>query len=190
MFLESPGTIAELTAFAMDRRTNPKLIVFNDSKFREVKSFVRLGPLSLLDGDRVIYYDGANARPSAELLLQLDRAVAGVWFERSKAATAFGARLPLDAFLVMASLYACYPIGYEELSRTLFLEEQTLRQALRELFHKRLVMEQERKYLPIGPLERVCVRAGFARDIARTRVAVMSRRLTSDAAVADYRLTL
>ncbi len=46
--VESPGSIAELGAFANDKRLIKKTIVINDIKFKQDKSFINQGPIKLL----------------------------------------------------------------------------------------------------------------------------------------------
>ncbi len=58
MFLEGPGTIAELGAFASVDNLIPKLLVFNDKRYRHVDSFITSGPLAKISensSEGVIY---------------------------------------------------------------------------------------------------------------------------------------
>lgn len=52
IIVESPGTFAELGAFANHAELSKKLIVIMDEKFRTHQSFINLGPLRSLKSDR------------------------------------------------------------------------------------------------------------------------------------------
>ncbi len=69
--LESTSAFAELGAFA-HKELRDKLIVINDSKYKDTNSFIRLGPIKAIEeakgSERVIYYgmsdDGVERRDS------------------------------------------------------------------------------------------------------------------------------
>lgn len=46
--LEGQGTLAEIGAFAVNKKLLPKIIAINDVKYKNVKSFINLGPLDLI----------------------------------------------------------------------------------------------------------------------------------------------
>lgn len=46
--LESQGTFAEIGAFTVNKQLLPKIIVINNSKYKNSKSFINLGPLDLV----------------------------------------------------------------------------------------------------------------------------------------------
>lgn len=47
--LESPSSFAELGAFSHNSELRKKLIVINDSKFRDSKSFINMGPIKAIE---------------------------------------------------------------------------------------------------------------------------------------------
>ena len=58
--LESASSFAELGVFSHDKELRKKLIVINDSKFRDSKSFIKMGPLKAIEEisgkDHIINY--------------------------------------------------------------------------------------------------------------------------------------
>lgn len=57
--LEGQGTLCELGAFTMNKELLPKIIVVNNEKFKNKKSFINLGPLDLIKKNNeknIIYY--------------------------------------------------------------------------------------------------------------------------------------
>ncbi len=190
MFLGSPGTIAEVTAFAMDERVNSKLVVFNQAKYKDQRSFINLGPLRLIPSSRIVYYDGASDSPTVQLVSQLDQIVAQKWFHKSELGTRFSPALPFEAFVCLAILLSAFPVRYKELVELFPLDERTLKRALGELFKAHLISEDEKKYLPQVAVGDLPIDGESVADIARTRAALLSRRMKDPDAVTDYRLIL
>ena len=190
MFLGSPGTIAEVTAFAMDGRTNSKLVVFNEAKYKDQKSFINLGPLRLIPPDRILYHEGVSGTPTVQLVRQLDQIVAREWFERSGIGARFDRALSFDAFVCLAILMAAFPVRYKELVKLSPLDEHTLTRTLKELFQRSLIRLEEKKYVPQVRLEELPIGGESVVDIARARAGLLSQRMRDPEAVADYRLVL
>ncbi|MBO0320745.1 retron St85 family effector protein [Muricauda sp. CAU 1633] len=46
--LEGHGTLAEIGAFAVNKKLLPKIIAINDSRYKNTKSFINLGPIDLI----------------------------------------------------------------------------------------------------------------------------------------------
>ena len=190
MFLGSPGTIAEVTAFALDAGINKKLVVFNDAIRQHERSFLNRGPLRLIDRERLIYYDARSDMPSPRLLVQLDKVIAAAWFRKHDLQTAFAVPLQFPSFAALALIYALYPVRYRELRALYPFDEDLLRSVLRELFDRHLVQQHERKYVPGNGLEEAAIAGGLAADIGRVRVGLMANRLRNPEVVSDYRLAL
>ena len=190
MFLQSPGTISELTAFAMGESTNPKLVVFNDVQYKDQKSFINKGPLRLLKSEQIIHYDVTGDRPTSELVRQLDRIVARAWFNDSRIDITAGAPDAFEAFVAFATVYAAFPVDYEKLLEFFPFDDDVLRSSLRFLFEHNLVRKEEKFFVPCDTVEALSVSSACAADISTTRAALMNCRLVSDDAVADYRLLL
>jgi len=188
MFLGSPGTLSEITAFAMNADVNPKLVVFNDSRYKDRVSFVNLGPLKLLPPGRLIHYDAIGESPSVELVRHLDVIVASTHFERAKAGTAFSPTLSFRDWITLCLIYVSYPVRYQDLSDLFPWEEPGLRQALRTLFDRDYIALREKKYAPAVALEALPMNSGLIRHLAHTRMALLGDRLRDTDAVADYRL--
>ena len=190
MFLQSPGTISELTAFAMRPSTNPKLVVFNDVKYKGQKSFLNKGPLRLLKPDQIIYYDAAEDRPSPELVTQLDRRVARAWFDESSIQLTAGAADEFETFVAFATTYATFPVDWKDLVALFPFDERSLRTSLNFLFDRCLIRKEEKFYLPSNDLQDLPISSACAVDISRARAILMNARLASDDAISDYRLLL
>lgn len=64
IFVESPGSIAELGAFSFNEEISSKLLVFISSNYKESSSFITLGPIKKLlknDGQSVKFYSWNEA---------------------------------------------------------------------------------------------------------------------------------
>lgn len=188
MFLGSPGTVSEVTAFAMNEAIRPKVVVFNDVRYRNEESFIRLGPLKLLRKDQVIYYDVADETPSEELVKHLDMIVARAHFSRAKAGTAFSPGLNFESWVALCLILVSYPVRYESLLALYSWEERMLREALKPLFSSAYIERREGKYLPKTSLNDTPMLAAFAKDLSSTRMALLGKRLRDSNAVADYRM--
>lgn len=190
MFLGSPGTIAEVTAFAMDRKINSKVIVFNDAKFEDSASFVNRGPLKLLSEDQIIYYDATAEVPSVELVRHLDTLFARKRFEYTIADSSPPCELGFDAWIALCLVFASYPVKYEGLANLFPWQERRLRRALKVLFAAKWLEEREAKYVPRCTLEELPMDSGFIASLARARMILLGDRLRNADSVADYRLLL
>lgn len=60
MCIESDGSIAELGAFVNHKLLRKKLIVILNSKFQKSRSFITLGPVKMLNKNRVIWFPYEN----------------------------------------------------------------------------------------------------------------------------------
>jgi len=190
MFLQSPGTISELTAFAMTESVNPKLIVFNDVGYKDKKSFLNQGPLRLLRPDQIIYYNAAEDRPTPELVGELDRMVARAWFDKSSIQLPGGAADEFETFVAFATVYATFPVDYEDLVAFFPFDERSLRTSLKFLRKHELIRKEEKFFLPSAELQKLSISTACAADLSRARLALMSSRLNDEDAIADYRLLL
>jgi len=189
MFLGSPGTIAEVTAFAMDQDITRKLFVFNDIRYKDAESFINFGPLRLLGDEQVIYYEPNSREPSDELVERIDVAVARIWYNKSKLEDSFDFEMAFETFVTIACIYAAFPVRYAELLDLLPLNERTVRGALNNLFTQNLIETAENKYLPTEPLQALPLgRATY--DVARSRARLMAGRLSDADHVSDYRIIL
>lgn len=187
VFLESPGAIAELTAFSLDERIKDKLVVFNDKKHKQEDSFLNRGPLSLLKRDQVVYYDPEDSGDFFTIVRHVDIAVAKAWYHKITR-TELLARLELEHFTALALLYALYPVRYGELLATFPWDEKTLNRALSQMFDESLAAKREDRYVPLRPLERIGIGGQWVVDIARVRLRFLNSRLLNEDCVSDYRL--
>ncbi len=58
--LEGQGTLAEIGAFTVNKKLLPKIIVINDLKYKNSKSFINLGPLDLVkkhNTNHIFYFE-------------------------------------------------------------------------------------------------------------------------------------
>ena len=64
IFLESPGSFAEVGSFVCNKDLIKKIIVFQDTKYKDEESFINLGPLhrirKICSNDDVLCYEWAN----------------------------------------------------------------------------------------------------------------------------------
>jgi len=75
LILESPGTMTELGAFANHPQLRKRLVVIQDQKFRKTRSFIRQGPIRLLQDrheGQVVYLDFTSIEKDIE---EIHRAV-------------------------------------------------------------------------------------------------------------------
>lgn len=189
MFLGSVGTISEVTAFALAEDTRSKTIVLNDEKFRKEKSFLSQGPLKILPREHIIYYDSQQAGLSLAIIKKIDELIAQKWFERRYR------RYRLHGFnfynyLTLAFILALYPVRYSELKDIAPLSEQNLRSALKPLFDKKVIREEEKKYLPNRSWNDMPLVPEQISDITRMRAELMSKRILDQDIVSDYRLIM
>lgn len=73
---ESPGSYAELGAFANNENTMKKTIVLSQTKFKNVRSFIKQGPIQHIedyDKKHVIYYNETNKEKCIDDLLKAIR---------------------------------------------------------------------------------------------------------------------
>ncbi len=189
MFLGSPGTLAEVTAFAMNRNTNRKVVVFNDIKFKDEKTFINLGPLKLLPKGSQVFYD-TSLGLTPEVVMHLDRIVAKTWFDMHSLEHVLSPTLAFAEFIVLAIIYASYPVRYTELNQLCPFPEQTVLDALKVLFARSLLREEEKKYLPRGKLDTRRIKGNVVTDIANVRAKLMNKRLCREEVVTDYRLII
>ena len=137
MFLGSPGTFSEITAFVMTKGINKKLLVFNDEKFKDLKSFLNLGPLKLLLNDQKIYYNGKNIVESYNRVLKaVDWKIADFAFNRNKQNGVIPQAVDFYSFILIGTLFVSQPIKYHDLSNLYPSTEHRLRICLKELSRK------------------------------------------------------
>ena len=190
MFLQSRGTISELTAFAMNDSIRGKLAVFNNVRDKNEKSFINKGPLRRIGSDRTIWYNAEQGRPTWELVTQLDRIVGRAWFDNSYIDITAGAPDEFVAFVALATVYAAYPANWRDLVEFFPFDEHSLRSSLDFLFEHNLVRKEEKFHMPCKELQYLSISSACAADISRARTILMNYRLVSDEAIADYRLLL
>lgn len=188
MFLGSPGTLAEVTAFAMNRDTNKKLVVFNNIKYKNDKSFINLGPLRLLPRENVIFYDPEAETTTAEVVVHLDKILARTWFGVYASHYLPSAALSFEQFILLCVVYAAFPVRYAELGELFPFNEKAFRDALKALFLGKFIQKQEDKFIPVGDLQDLAIGGDCVADIARVRTKLLDKRLQSDQCISDYRL--
>lgn len=196
MFLGSTGTIAELTAFAMTKQVRHKLLVFNSRQFKEKRTFVNLGPLSLLRSEQVAYYESGSAILSTDIIKQLDRRVAETWFEKyhrfilRPQGDSEQPCLSFEAFMTLAVIAASFPVRYQDLVHLVPLQEHELPSALKVLFNLKLVAQKEKKYILAQSAANLPIQGECVAEIARVRCCMLGLRLKDDDAISDYRLIM
>ena len=182
IFLESPGTISELTAFALDEKINPKLLVFNSEQYRDCKSFINLGPLRLLRPDQIVYYDSPNHQKLRAVVAQLDYEIARCWFNTyysNPGKTLGDKKLEFEDYITLFLIYVTYPISPRNLK--LLLAELTLQKTYKNvrktLGALKLVANDNKKMLyPCVPLGKLTYPKGLIADISKMRLRLLSKK--------------
>lgn len=190
MFLGSAGTIAELTAFATNKKTNQKLVIFNDIKYKDEKSFINSGPLQLIDSNSIVYYDTQDDIPSSNLIKKLDIVVSKKWFERYLKKTPFKIPLNIEEFVAYVLIYATFPIQIKGIEEFYPWNSHTLRISLKSLYKHKLIKNDEEKYLPLMSISDSNLGAQMISDISRIRTKLMNKRLAIAENITDYRLII
>lgn len=194
MFLGSPGTYSELSAFALDEEINKKLLVFNSSAYKEEESFINLGPLKLLPRGNLIYYDEAQSMPSKEIIIKLDKFIARQWFikhkEKYKLKKIKKNDIDFFIFITLSIVYASYPVRYKELTLLFPFPELYLRKSLEKLFNLKIIKKEENKYIPIYPMEKLILERHLLKSLAKVRLELLSKRMGEVENVGDYRVIL
>ncbi|MBT3748040.1 MAG: hypothetical protein HOG34_03570, partial [Bacteroidetes bacterium] len=110
---ESPGSFAELGAFANDEKLRQKLICIIDKKYKKDKSFINQGPLKLVkqaNRNGIIYVDPNNIENEIDKLIVALKKVKKVSSKKSDRISL----LQLDNFL-LPSIYLLEPVSKETL---------------------------------------------------------------------------
>jgi hypothetical protein len=176
IFLGSAGTIAEVTAFALNNKLHDKLVVFNPIKFRDSDSFINHGPLRLLDQDSIIYYDPAQSVSRGRVLSDIDLRIARQWYLKSERAARLLQPLTFEEYVTLCGIYVSHPISYAELCEVIG-SEKIVRPSLTKLFQIGMIKEEKKTYLPQMPIDALGVSPSAALDISRVRLAVLNARL-------------
>lgn len=190
IFLGSPGTLAEVTAFALNAQVNSKLVVFNETRYKQVQSFVNLGPLRLIDADRTIFFDPDLENTALDLVRSLDAVLARFWFSRVDRLSSALASMSFEAVVIFLAIVAQFPVRYEDLAKSVILPERHISAALKELFGLEQVQSLEGKYLPSDGFNMGKLPKRFARQMARVRLRLLALRLRQEQYVSDYRLVM
>lgn len=188
MFLGSPGTIAELTAFALNERVRSKLLVFNDKQYRGKKTFLNLGPLKLVPDDNVVWIIPPLDNDLVQVLRSIDITIARSVFSKHHANIVGTSALTFDQFVVLSSIYAFYPISYEALIGAVPLRPRLAHLALRDLFTAKMCKKDDGLYWPTKTIEKSGLSHVAILEISRLRVRIMSRLLVDEGDRLRYRL--
>ena len=197
MFLGSPGTMAEVTAFAMNKQVSEKTVVFNNKKYHKVKSFINQVPLKLLPKENVIPYDAESNEPTLELVKHLDLILAKTWYKRILTQMAPLIMLSLknlsfEEFICLALIYSTFPVRYKALNDYYPDSEASLKKSLEFLFNEQFIKEEEKKYIPRKMLGASGYKISFLHeyidDISKVRLHLLESRLKDGDIVSDYRL--
>jgi hypothetical protein len=142
IFLGSPGTFAELGAFAMDEKIRSKLVIFNERKHEKENSFINSGPLKWLKKEQTIWYE-KSLSSTEEIYRHLDYLVANIRFDKRKKSYIKIDNLGLfgkfDNYLLTISLFIYGSSTMKELIKRTYLSEKRTRDALRELITNKIV---------------------------------------------------
>jgi hypothetical protein len=160
----------------MDTDINPKLLVFNDVSYWEVKSFLNLGPLALVGRDRLVWYEPAAKLLDPTALRHVDLAVAERWHARF-ASDRCDYTAKFGEFLVLATCYVCGTVTLAELCAVLPFPEHKVRALLKPLFEAGLLRQESKRCAPTRPLDESGLPSGCVSDIVRLRALWLNRTL-------------
>lgn len=191
MFLGSAGTISELTAFVLDKKISPKILVFNDVGHQHEKSFINRGPLKLIGSERVVFYDPHEIIPSQGIITQIDFFLAREWYGRSgiSSSSVLG-DLSFEAVMTLFLIHALFPIRWVDLLEYSRFKETLLTPALKSLFELELIETKEKKYLPTTTPSELDLPGPAVVDIGKVRMSAFNKRLSEEEVLSDYRLIL
>jgi hypothetical protein len=149
IFLGSPGTVSELTAFSLDQKLNKKLVVFNHIKYKDHQSFINKGPMKLLQPEQIIYYDSDNDKiPFEDIVKHLDRAIASRRYLLMQQRRVFGFIMDYPPFIASALVAACHPMSYRRLAEFFPASDRSLRETLRSVIAGNIVAVDADQYVP------------------------------------------
>lgn len=188
IFLGAPGTIAELTAFALDKTINKRLIVFNEKRHVNSTSFINLGPMKLLPKERVFYYDNKDNAMTPELKGHMDKLVSAIHFERHP--QYFKPGSDLMSFFLMAEVIARNPVRPVELESCFPWSEVNYRTILKTLFESGLVKKKLDCIIPAISIREFPLHRSILSNIQNTRMRLHNVRLKDVEKKRDYYLIL
>ncbi|WP_156900538.1 retron St85 family effector protein [Anaerovorax odorimutans] len=87
---ESPGSFVELGAFVNNSETFPKVVVLLNFKYKNVKSFIRQGPVEYVrknNKNNIIFYNTDIDATIKELDKCIDRKFGSTWYRKKNAKT-------------------------------------------------------------------------------------------------------
>ncbi|HLP84908.1 MAG TPA: hypothetical protein VK157_11215 [Phycisphaerales bacterium] len=186
MLLGSPGTIAELTAFVLNPQLRPKLLVFNELKYKGEKTFLNLGPLKLLDDNSLIWLPEDETAALQVILASIDlRAAQCLLSRRAPSKLA----LTTDEYITLLYVHILHPIGYKDLTSAIPLASKQVDMALRSLFSYKVLKKSDNLYWTVHNwMDRIALSGSERAEIARVRLAVMGGELVDAEARKRYRL--
>lgn len=176
IFLGSPGTISEVTAFGMEPDVKNKVHVFNDENFKDKTTFVNLALNNLLSNSQVSYLKGLTDGSciTDKLLKELDAIVAEKSFHYLIKQKRLHTELTFDEFAVFTTVSVAAPVSYSSLCSLIHLPESRIKGGLAGLFKKELIrLTNAKAYEPqnIAPLKFLSRQCLF--DIASARAAYL-----------------
>lgn len=198
VFLGQPGTISELTAFAMDEKINPRLLVFNDEKYKGKETFLNRGPLSLLNERQIVHFDPSGNTAAPDIVTHVDYAIAHAWFNAYNELKPFsslrlaGQKLLFEDFLTLCVIHASHPVRWEHLTSLLPIlkGKNGLQLQLRHLIDLGLVKKVGNRYLPTVNIQKLGLPTGIVSDVGKVRMSVLDKKLRSPEGVDDNRILL
>ncbi len=185
MFLGSPGTIAELTAFALNDNVNPKLLVFNHSEFRNVKSFISQGPLKLLQAEQRQFYESDAALLAESSIRAIDVAVSQAW-HRSSLSHYDSILSSYHSLMALCVIYSLFPVTYASLKNRMPWSEKKLLNALGSLNDAGLITKKGKAFEPTVFLRDSILPTDMQTDVSAARARSLSALVADDDFLRKY----
>ncbi len=199
LFLESFGTTAELTAFALDKDIVDKVIVFNDINHKNPSkpSFLTIGPLRLIHkrNPRNIFYYSPNLFKnglSPEVTAFMDAMVSRVWFKKCVEAGKIDRSWAYESFIALCAIYSFFPVSTDDLVHLLdkrFTADEIL-SGVKELMDRGVIPRKFKKtvLIPDVPIGALNLDTGFQQEIGNCRSRYLYQRLNDLDFVDNYRI--
>ena len=177
LFMNSVGVASELAVFVRDKIINNKLIVFNDNKYENAKSFLNRGPLKLVHKHHLAYYHEDVGLKDMSILNTIDTIIAKKWFDKMYIERRIKDDIGFGGFVIMALICVFYPLDRIKLENNCSLKNIDFSDVLKILFKTNLINKKNEFYFPKWKNIKQCVTAGCISDISNVRLRLIPRGL-------------
>ncbi len=184
LFLESPGTASELTAFALDKDLIKKLVVLNDEKYKDVESFLRDGPIELVrkkHPDRVIYFNPRTLTQGIPIhaMYAIDKVIAHKWFDKLNISITDlqFTKLEFASVVSLLLVYVFFPLNVSDLQRLLsnYYSSEKIAKSVGSLKKSRFISIHQDIIYPSKPARKLGLPSEIITNLARVRAQLLGQ---------------